>query len=102
MHPSSNRSLMTRLACAVSLGLLTTTSLGLSATPFQAKFSLNATARSEDDRGSGRLSRMPAIGGELNFRGSGRVEPRPPTPASSRQEPLAYRGSGRITGSRTT
>lgn len=98
MHPSSNCSLMTHLACAVSLGLLITAApLGLSAAlQSYAEASLSATTRAEDDRGSGRLSRVPALAYELSFRGSGRVDPTPPTSSAARPAHLAYRGSGRI------
>ncbi|MBE9109617.1 hypothetical protein IQ273_09325 [Nodosilinea sp. LEGE 07298] len=104
MHPSFLRSLIPDLACAVSLGLLiTATPLGLSAAlQFYAEASLVATVGVEDDRGSGRLSRIPAVVGWLSFRGSGRLDPQPPTTASDRYDALAYRGSGRITQPGTT
>lgn len=104
MHPSSPCSLMTRLACAASLGLMMATAipLGLSAA-FEAgsEATLRAAARADDDRGSGRLSRIPAIAGWLSFRGSGRVDPAPPQPSFSLETPVAYRGSGRITNPRS-
>jgi len=97
MHPSYPCSLVTRLACAASLGLLTTTaSLSLSGLQFNAEAAQRVTLRTEDDRGSGRLSR-PAITGWFSFRGSGRIDPNPPTPSSDWHTPMAYRGSGRIT-----
>lgn len=103
MHPSSPCSLMTRLACAASLGLVMATApLGLSALlEVSSGATLRAAARAEDDRGSGRLSRVPAIGGWISFRGSGRVDPTPPPPSFSLGNPVAYRGSGRITEPRT-
>lgn len=103
MHPSSYCSLMIRLACAASLGLVIATAapLGLSIVlEATSGSSLRAAARAEDDRGSGRLSRVPAIAGWLSFRGSGRVDPTPPQP-SYLDSPVAYRGSGRITKPRT-
>ena len=95
---------MTPLACAVSLGLLmTATPLGLSAAlQSYAEASLSAASRVEDDRGSGRLSRVPAIANQLSFRGSGRVDPTPPTSSITQPAPLAYRGSGRIVEPGTT
>lgn len=93
---------MTRLACAASLGLMMTTApLGLSALHASVGATLQAAARAEDDRGSGRLSRIPAIADWLSFRGSGRVDPSPP-PSYGWDHPVAYRGSGRITEPRTT
>ncbi|PZV04829.1 MAG: hypothetical protein DCF32_11730 [Leptolyngbya sp.] len=95
---------MTRLACAASLGLVMATAapLGLSAVlEADSGATLRAAARTEDDRGSGRLSRVPAIAGWLSFRGSGRVDPTPPQP-SSLDTSVAYRGSGRITEPRST
>lgn len=89
---------MTRLAYAASLGLLvTTTTLDLS-TRFQSitESSPRATARSDDDRGSGRLSRRPPLTTWLSFRGSGRIDTDAPSSESSWQSPVAYRGSGRI------
>ncbi len=104
MHPSIPCSSMTRLACAASLGLVITAApLGLSAALHASSgAALRVTVRSEDDRGSGRLSRVPAIAGWLSFRGSGRVDPTPPQPSLRWDAPVAYRGSGRITQSRTT
>ncbi|MGB3308551.1 MAG: hypothetical protein WA939_06540 [Nodosilinea sp.] len=105
MHPSDNRPLITYLAYVASLGLLlTATPLGLSAAlQSYAEATLRATIGAEDDRGSGRLSRVPAIAGtRLSFRGSGRLDPQPPTTSSSWHSPLAYRGSGRITQPITT
>lgn len=104
MHPSIPCSLMTRLACAASLGLVIATApLGLSAALHASSgATLRATVRSEDDRGSGRLSRMPGIAGWLSFRGSGRVDPTPPQPSLRGDDAVAYRGSGRITQPRTT
>lgn len=121
MHPSSTCSLMSPLACAVSLGLLiTATPLGVSAAlQSYAEANLSATTGAEDDRGSGRLSRVPAIAtklslrgsgrvnpapptNQLSFRGSGRVKPTPPTSSAARPAPLAYRGSGRIAAPGTT
>ncbi|PSN15399.1 hypothetical protein C7293_07480 [filamentous cyanobacterium CCT1] len=95
---------MTHLACAVSLGLLMPVApLGLSAAiQSYAEASLSATTRVEDDRGSGRLSRVPAIANQLSFRGSGRVDPTPPTSATTHPVQLAYRGSGRIVEPGTT
>ncbi|MBD2233982.1 hypothetical protein [Phormidium tenue] len=96
---------MTRLACAASLGLVMATAVPLGSTTgleTSSGASLRAVARTEDDRGSGRLSRMPAIAGWLSFRGSGRVDPTPPQPSFSLENPVAYRGSGRITKARTT
>jgi hypothetical protein len=103
MHPSSPCSLMTRLACAASLGLMMTTApLGLSALHASFEATLQAAARAEDDRGSGRLSRVP-VAGWLSFRGSGRVDPTPPPqPSYGWDGSVAYRGSGRITEPRTT
>ncbi|WP_155523652.1 hypothetical protein [Nodosilinea nodulosa] len=99
MHPSSNHSLMTPLAYAVSLGLLLSTApLELTAMLHShSAHSLQAISRSEDDRGSGRLSRVPAITNWLSFRGSGRVDPESPGSSSVWHGSLAYRGSGRIT-----
>lgn len=99
MHPSSNHFLMTRLAYAVSLGLLLSAiPLELSATlQSRAASSLHANTRSEDDRGSGRLTRVPASTNWLSFRGSGRVDPTPSGAFAGWHGPLAYRGSGRIT-----
>ncbi|HSM81012.1 MAG TPA: hypothetical protein VLS96_04970 [Nodosilinea sp.] len=99
MHPSVTCSLMTRLACATSLGLLITAAPGISLLlNAYAGAGLRATVRTEDDRGSGRLSRLPATLQLQSFRGSGRVSPQPPAPSSSWQpEAVAYRGSGRIT-----
>lgn len=103
MHPSSPCSLMTRLACAASLGLVITTAPLALATVLHTSFgvTLQAAARAEDDRGSGRLSRVPAIADWLSFRGSGRVDPTPPS-SYGWDSPVAYRGSGRITEPRTT
>jgi hypothetical protein len=101
MYSASPCSLMTRLACAASLGLMMTTApLGLTLVYASVGATLQAAARSEDDRGSGRLSRVPAIEGWLSFRGSGRVDPAPPS--YGWESPAAYRGSGRITQPRTT
>ncbi|MEA5451135.1 hypothetical protein VB780_21325 [Leptolyngbya sp. CCNP1308] len=101
MHPSSPCSLMTRLACAASLGLMMTTApLGLSALHASFGATSQAAAGAEDDRGSGRLSRVPVIADWLSFRGSGRVAPTPP-PSHGWGSPVAYRGSGRITEPRT-
>ncbi|MGB3202941.1 MAG: hypothetical protein WBA99_18685 [Nodosilinea sp.] len=99
MNPSYNRSFMTDLACAVSLGLLiTATSLGLSAAlQSYADTSLCATIGAEDDRGSGRLSRVPVVSTWLSLRGSGRIDPQSPSHSLERRGPLAYRGSGRLT-----
>ncbi|MBE9139697.1 hypothetical protein IQ254_21280 [Nodosilinea sp. LEGE 07088] len=86
------------LAWAASLGLLIVTpALGL-ATQYQqnAQPLPQVTNRSDDDRGSGRLRRVPAIAKELSFRGSGRIAPNPPNPDASWHLPTAYRGSGRI------
>ncbi|WP_156119747.1 hypothetical protein [Leptolyngbya sp. KIOST-1] len=104
MHPSSNRSLMTHVAYAVSLGLMVASPpLGLIATrQFHRPSSPRVATRAEDDRGSGRLSRVPAIPGPLSFRGSGRVTPLPPPPGSARPEAVVYRGSGRIQSLHTT
>lgn len=103
MHPSYPCSLMTRLACAASLGLVVTAApLGLSTLQTSAEAALRVTVRSEDDRGSGRFSRAPAISDWLSFRGSGRVDPDAPVKRSSSHAPVAYRGSGRITEPRTT
>jgi hypothetical protein len=91
---------MTRLAYATSLGLLVTAvPLGLGAIFLQSSLegTSQAAARSEDDRGSGRFSRVPAVAEYLGFRGSGRLEPSPPTPATAGHSPVAYRGSGRST-----
>ncbi len=94
---------MTRLACAASLGLVVTAApLGLSTLQTSAEAALRVTVRSEDDRGSGRFSRVPAIADWLSFRGSGRVDPNSPVKRSSRHAPVAYRGSGRITEPCTT
>lgn len=99
MHPSYNRFLMIDLACAVSLGLLITApSLGFSAAlQSNADASLRATIGAEDDRGSGRFSRVPMGLGWLSFRGSGRIDPEVPTWVLEGHGPLAYRGSGRLT-----
>jgi hypothetical protein len=103
MHPSDPCSLMTRLACAASLGLfMTAAPLGLSRLQSNAETTRRVTLRSEDDRGSGRLSREPAIAGWISFRGSGRIDPNPPTPSPSWQTPMTYRGSGRINALHTT
>lgn len=105
MHSSSPCFLMTRLACAASLGLVMATAapLGLSAgLEASSEATLRTATRAEDDRGSGRLSRVPAIAGWLSFRGSGRVDPTPPQPSFSSDSPVAYRGSGRITKTRIT
>lgn len=103
MHPSYPRSLMTRLACAASLGLVVTAApLGLFALQTSAEAALRVTVRSEDDRGSGRFSRVPAIADWLSLRGSGRVDPNEPIQRSAWHTPVAYRGSGRITEPRTT
>lgn len=103
MHPSFPYFLMTRLACAASLGLVMATApLGLCAVlEASSGATLRAAARAEDDRGSGRLSRVPAIADWLSFRGSGRVDPTPPQPFFRLDSPVAYRGSGRITEPRT-
>ncbi|MBD2106605.1 hypothetical protein [Nodosilinea sp. FACHB-13] len=105
MHSSSLCSLMTHLACAASLGLVIATAapMGL-ATGLGAssETTLRTAVRAEDDRGSGRLSRVPAIASWLSFRGSGRVDPTPPQPSFGSEHPVAYRGSGRITKTRTT
>ncbi|MEP0926527.1 hypothetical protein NC974_03765 [Leptolyngbya sp. SLC-A1] len=96
---------MTRLACAASLGLVMATAAPLVlSTVLEASSgaTLRTAARAEDDRGSGRLSRVPAIAGRLSFRGSGRVDPTPPPPSFGLDSPVAYRGSGRITKTRTT
>jgi hypothetical protein len=86
------------LAWAASLGLLITTpALGLASQYQPSAQSLpQATNRSDDDRGSGRLSRMPATAKELSFRGSGRIAPSPPKPDTRWYSPAAYRGSGRV------
>lgn len=99
MHPSLNHFLITRLAYAVSLGLLlSATPLGPSAIArFHGGPSLYVSTRSEDDRGSGRLSGSPAMANWLSFRGSGRVDPNLPDTSTDWRSPLAYRGSGRIT-----
>ncbi len=103
MHPPYPCSLMTRLACAASLGLVMTAApLGLSILQTSAEAALQVTVRSEDDRGSGRFSRVPAIADLLSFRGSGRIDPNSPIQCSAGQAPVAYRGSGRITEPRTT
>jgi hypothetical protein len=103
MHPSSPCFVMTRLACATSLGLVMATAAPLGSIVLNASGGtpLCTAARAEDDRGSGRLSRVPAIAGWLSFRGSGRIDPTPPQP-SFLDSPVAYRGSGRITKTRTT
>ncbi len=103
MHPSSPCSLMTRLACAASLGLVMATAAPLGSIVLETSSgaSLRAVARAEDDRGSGRLSRVPAIAGLLSFRGSGRVDPTPPQSSLDWDYPVAYRGSGRIAEPRT-
>ena len=98
MHPSYPCSLMTRLVCAASLGLVVTAApLGLFALQTSAEAALRATVRSEDDRGSGRFSRAPVLADWLSFRGSGRIDPNSPVQRSDWQGPVAYRGSGRIT-----
>lgn len=103
MHPSYPCSLMTRLACAASLGLVVTAvPLGLSTLQTSAEAAPRVTLRSEDDRGSGRFSRVPAIADRLSFRGSGRIDPNSPVGRSGWHAPVAYRGSGRITEPRTT
>jgi hypothetical protein len=99
MHPPSSCSLMTYLASAVSLGLLVTAApvnLGFTALQSSPEVMLRVAARSEDDRGSGRLSRMPAVVDSLSFRGSGRITPNPPVPVVGSLSPVAYRSSGRI------
>ncbi|MGF1516495.1 MAG: hypothetical protein ACFCVB_01630 [Nodosilinea sp.] len=94
---------MTRLACAASLGLIVTTApLGLFALQTNAEAAPQVTLRSEDDRGSGRFSRVPAIADLLSFRGSGRIDPNAPFQRSGWHAPVAYRGSGRITNARAT
>lgn len=103
MHPPYPCSLMTRLACAASLGLVVTAApLGLFALQTSAEAALRVTVRSEDDRGSGRFSQTPAIADWLSLRGSGRIDPNFPVRRSGWQAPVAYRGSGRITEPRTT
>ena len=104
MHPSSPCSLMTRLACAASLGLVITAApLGLSAALHASSgVALRTAVRAEDDRGSGRLSRVPATADWLSFRGSGWIYPTPPQPSFGWDRPVAWRGSGRIAQPRTT
>ncbi|TVQ06564.1 MAG: hypothetical protein EA368_16710 [Leptolyngbya sp. DLM2.Bin27] len=81
---------------------MTAPTLGLARLQSNAEATRRVALRSDDDRGSGRLSRVPAIAGWLSFRGSGRIDPNPPKPGSSWYAPLAYRGSGRITDPPTT
>jgi hypothetical protein len=104
MHPLPSSSVMTRLASGVSLGLLISAApLGLSVfLPSDADGVLPVAARPDDDRGSGRCTRAPAVADRVSLRGSGRVDPRPPTAGLDRHSPVAYRGSGRITQPRTT
>lgn len=104
MHPLSSSSVMTRLASGVSLGLLISAApLGLSVfLPSDADGVLPVAARPDDDRGSGRFTRAPAVADRVSLPGSGRVDPRPPTAGLDRHSPVAYRGSGRITQPRTT
>lgn len=95
MHPPYSYSLTTRLACAASLGLLMTAApLGLATNQPMAEAASQVSAGAEDDRGSGRFSRVPAIAVWLSFRGSGRIDL---APSIAWQSPVAYRGSGRIT-----
>ncbi|WOD37815.1 hypothetical protein [Nodosilinea sp. E11] len=102
MHPPYPLSSMTRLACTASLGLMITTTLGLSVhLSAHNPASQQTAALLEDDRGSGRLSRLPTIAELLSFRGSGRVEPTTPSRTTGWHSPLAYRGSGRVTQTRS-
>ncbi|MGB3137807.1 MAG: hypothetical protein WBG38_06165 [Nodosilinea sp.] len=96
MHPPLNHFLIAHLAYAVSLGLLITATPLRLATVIQPYAESAPTVRSDDDRGSGRLSRVPAILSELSLRGSGRVNRATP-PLGTNWHSVAYRGSGRIT-----
>ncbi len=98
MHPPNLYSAMNRVVYAVSLGLVVTAApVGWQATAREAYFPefIQSASRSEDDRGSGRLTRVPILADMISFRGSGRIDPT--APATSWHRPVAYRGSGRIT-----
>ncbi|MEO1068141.1 MAG: hypothetical protein AAFW95_03355 [Cyanobacteria bacterium J06638_6] len=86
------------LVWAASLGLLITVPALGQATQYQSRAQSlpQVTNRADDDRGSGRLSRVPTIAKELSFRGSGRIAPSPPNPDRRWYSPAAYRGSGRV------
>jgi hypothetical protein len=105
MHPPTLCSSINRVVYAVSLGLVVTAgSLGWQGVLRQpnAPGLIQSASRSEDDRGSGRLTRLPVLAEMISFRGSGRIDTNPPAPTTSWQSPAAYRGSGRITQPRTS
>jgi hypothetical protein len=100
MHPPNLCSTMNRVVYAVSLGLVVTAApLGWQANARETHSPefIQSASRSEDDRGSGRLTRVPILADLISLRGSGRIDPTPPTHNTLWQSPIAYRGSGRIT-----
>lgn len=99
MHPPTPCTSINRVVYAVSVGLVVaTSSLGWQGTLRQANAPkvIQSASRSEDDRGSGRLTRVPILVDLISFRGSGRINTNPPAPANPWQSPVAFRGSGRI------
>jgi hypothetical protein len=97
MHTFFPCSPMPRLVSALGLGLIfVVVALAGTTALRQTSGSPGVATLGEDDRGSGRLSRLPAIENELSFRGSGRIDVDSPAP-STQATTVAYRGSGRIT-----
>ncbi|HIK43411.1 MAG TPA: hypothetical protein IGR64_00845, partial [Leptolyngbyaceae cyanobacterium M65_K2018_010] len=91
MHSKFTFPLPAGLACLAGLGLMTLISdLGRPCllTLSKAAPEVGLVASTTDDRGSGRLAKLPTESQWLSFRGSGRI--------GTDSDVLAFRGSGRI------
>jgi hypothetical protein len=101
METSLNRSVITGLAYATSLGLLVAVPSFAMAKGSGNPLQINSYAAdpNDDDRGSGRVVPMGVNPLILGWRGSGRINPEPAAASARRLFPptvQAYRGTGRL------
>lgn len=101
METSLNRSVITGLAYATSLGLLIAFPSLAMAKGIGNSLEVNSYAAdpNDDDRGSGRVASLVVYPPMLGWRGSGRINPEPAyssAPSLFARSVQAYRGTGRV------